>query len=74
MPTTVTLKTGLWLDREEGDKLKSKLAKIKGVIRVDVPYPDRVVVTYESPRVGLSTLKAALASRDVRPDFRVTRR
>ncbi|HUW64258.1 MAG TPA: hypothetical protein VMW83_06135 [Spirochaetia bacterium] len=74
MPTTVTLKTGLWLGREEAAELKSKLAKLRYVLQVDVPFPDRVVITYENGRLGLSTLKAAIASRTAVPDVRVTRR
>ncbi|HUW64264.1 MAG TPA: hypothetical protein VMW83_06165 [Spirochaetia bacterium] len=64
MPTMVTLKTGLFLSPEEGDKLKSRLTRFKGVNRVDVLYPDRLLITYDSPRVTLSTLKAAVNAKE----------
>lgn len=66
VPTVVTLKTGLFLSPEEGERLKTKLTRFKGVIRVDVLYPDRLLITYDSPRVRLSTLKAAVTTRDIK--------
>ncbi len=66
VPTMVTLKTGVSLSPQEGERLKSKLTGFPGVSRVEVLYPDRLLITYDSPRVKLSMLKAALTSRDIR--------
>jgi len=66
VPTMVTLNTGLFLNPREGERLKTRLGRFQGVRRVDVLYPDRLLVTYDSPRVRLSTLKAAITGGDVK--------
>ena len=64
--TMVTLKTGLFLSPQEGERLKTKLAGFKGVSRVEVLYPDRLVITYNSPGGKLSMLRAAVTARDIK--------
>lgn len=62
MASMVTLKTGLNLTPEEGGRLKNTLLGLKGVSRVEVLYPDRLLITYDA-RISPSTLRAALTTR-----------
>jgi len=64
--TMVTFRTGTSINDAEAARLKARLSKIGGVSRVDVLHPDRVLVTYDSPRVRFSALKAALGGREVK--------
>jgi len=73
VPTMVTFRTGTVINEAEGAKIKARLAKVGGVSRVDVLHPDRVLVTYDSPRVRLSTLKAVLGGREAKT-FSVNRK